>query len=180
MMTTALMSLYEQLEMPNDQPFAFGARGTNPLPWKVDMSGTDIPLEQTLDPSSPNYMVFDDQAPMNPVSFQLSPTCQGMMQVNDYTGYAQLFQRLLGFTPRFPYAAMPQCWEHVSMPYYTTGDLTDWRMISIRPLADPATRIQPYDLPKLRTAKELSLALPRVSFFTTPAYLALWNTNDSN
>jgi hypothetical protein len=53
-------------------------------------------------------------------------------------------------------------------------------MVSIRPLADPATRVQPYDLPKLRAAKELDLALPRVSFFTTPAYLALWNTNDSN
>ena len=32
----------------------------------------------------------------------------------------------------------------------------------------------------MRTASELALALPRVGFYTTPAFLALWNTNDSN
>ncbi len=40
--------------------------------------------------------------------------------------------------------------------------------------------VQPYDLPTLRQTSELSLSLPRVGFFTTPAFLALWNTNDSN
>ena len=40
--------------------------------------------------------------------------------------------------------------------------------------------IQPYNLPALRTATELTLSLPRVGFYTTPAFLALWNTNDSN
>src|SRR5260221_4563552 len=33
MMTTALMSLYIQVEMPNDQPYAFGARNGTPLAW---------------------------------------------------------------------------------------------------------------------------------------------------
>ena len=41
------------------------------------MSGTAIPLEETLNPSSPNYMMFDDQTPMTPSGFQLQPTCQG-------------------------------------------------------------------------------------------------------
>jgi hypothetical protein len=180
MMTTALMSLYVQVEMPNDQPYAFGMGGGTPLAWKVDLSGNDIPLEQTLDPNSPNYMVFDDQAPMNAVSFQLSPTCQGTAVVNPYKGYSQLFQRLIGFTPRYPYAAQPQCWEHASLPYFSTSDLTDWRAITLRPLAGGETRVQPYDLPSLRKANELAVVLPRVGFYTTPAYLALWNTNDSN
>jgi hypothetical protein len=45
---------------------------------------------------------------------------------------------------------------------------------------DRTPAIQPYDLPALRAATELTLSLPRVGFYTTPAFLALWNTNDSN
>ena len=179
-MTTALKSLYLQVEMPNDQPYSRGAK--NPLPWSVDMSGTAIPLEDTLDPNSPNYMVFSDQAPLTAASFQLTPTCQGMAgKVNTYTGYAQLFQRLLGFTPRYKFVAQPECWEHVSLPYFTTEDLTDWTWVTVTPKTDTGPYAPlPYDLPALRKATTLSLALPRVGFFSTPAYLALWNTNDSN
>ena len=179
-MTTALKSLYLQVEMPNDQPYSRGAK--NPLPWSVDMSGTAIPLEDTLDPNSPNHMVFSDQAPLTAASFQLTPTCQGTAgKVNTYTGYAQLFQRLLGFTPRYKFVAQPECWEHVSLPYFTTQDLTDWTWVTVTPKTDTGAYSQlPYDLPALRKATSLSLALPRVGFFSTPAYLALWNTNDSN
>jgi hypothetical protein len=182
MMTTGLKSLYLQIEMPNDQPFS-GVRGgtTTPLAWKVDMSGTPIPLEDTLNPSSPNYMVFDDQPPATAARFQLQPTCQGTAgMVNAFTGYAELFQRLVGFTPRFPFAAQPTCWEHASKPYFSTQDLSDWQWVTVRPLNAGEARMQPYDLPTLRKATELALQLPRVGFYTTPAFLALWNTNDSN
>jgi hypothetical protein len=180
MMTTALKSLYLQIETPNDQPYAFGGT-TAKLAWKVDMSGTAIPLEQTLDPTSANYMVFDDQVPVNAARFQLQPTCQGTAgMVNAFTGYAQLFQRLLGYTPRFPFAATPTCWEHASRPYFTATDLSDWQWVNVRALRTGETRLLPYDLPTLRKTTELGLQLPRAGFFTTPAYLALWNTNDSN
>ena len=181
MMTTGLKSLYLQIEMPNDQPFG-GVRGAaTPLAWKVDMSGTAIPLEDTLNPSSPNYMVFDDQAPAMAARFQLQPTCQGTAgMVNAYTGYAQLFQRLVGYTPRFPFSAQPTCWEHASKPYFSTQDLSDWQWVTVRPLNAGETRVQPFDLPTLRKATELAVQLPRVGFYTTPAFLALWNTNDSN
>jgi len=179
-MTTALKSLYLQIEMPNDQPYSRGAK--NPLPWSVDMSGTAIPLEDTLDPNSPNHMIFSDQAPLTAASFQLTPTCQGTAgKINTYTGYAQLFQRLLGFTPRYKFVAQPECWEHVSLPYFTTQDLTDWTWVTVTQKTDTGSYTPlPYDLPALRQATSLSLALPRVGFFSTPAYLALWNTNDSN
>src|SRR6185369_16166020 len=85
MMTTALKSLYIQIEMPNDQPYAFGT--TSKLAWKIDMSGNAIPLADTLDPSSPNYMVFDDQAPMKAGSgFGMLTTCHGTPQVNAFGG----------------------------------------------------------------------------------------------
>jgi len=37
-----------------------------------------------------------------------------------------------------------------------------------------------YDLPALRPADELVLSIPRVGFFTTPAFFANWQTNISN
>ncbi len=40
--------------------------------------------------------------------------------------------------------------------------------------------MMPYDCRRCAQATELGLALPRVGFYTTPAFLALWNTNDSN
>src|SRR6185369_953944 len=39
MMTTALKSLYLQIEMPNDQPYAFNQQ-SNQLKWSVNYSGT--------------------------------------------------------------------------------------------------------------------------------------------
>lgn len=179
MMTTALKSLYAQIEMPNDQPYAF-IQGQQTISWKIDQSGRDIPLADTLDPNSPDYLVFSDVPPVTKVNNFLSPTCQGNANTVTYTGYAQLFQRLLGFTPRYPFAAQPECWEHPSKPYFTTNDLTDWQWVTIRPLNSGESVIRPYDLPTLRSTTTMGLALPRVGFYTTPAFLALWNTNNSN
>jgi hypothetical protein len=197
MMTTGLKSLYLQIEMPNDQPYAFSNRFSNakPLAWKVDYSGNPIPLEDTLNPGSPNYMVFDDQPPANAMAgFRggggpMFQTCRGGTATDmngaavtsaPLNGYAQLFQRMLGFTPRYPYAAMPTCWEHASKPYFTQQDMSDWQWVTVRAMKDGETYLQPYDLPTLRKTTELALKLPRVGFYTTPAFLALWSTNDSN
>lgn len=185
MMTTALKSVYLQIEMPNDQPYAsFGSSKPQTVSWKVDMSGNDIPLADTLNPNSPNYLVFDDEAPAMAGGFKGGasfPTCQGTAGlVNAYTGYADLFQRLVGFTQRHPFAASPDCWEHASKPYFEVTDTNDWGWVAISTKTSSDTYPQPYDIPTLRTLKELKLALPRVGFFSTPAYLAIWNTNDSN
>ncbi len=195
MMTTGLKSLYLQIEMPDDQPYSFNTSGG--LVWKLDYVNT-IPLTDSLNPSSPNYMVFDDEPPATTTGFSLSPSCHGVGAVADggmqtvvqfggssgFTsptgGYAQLFQRLLGFTPRWPFLAQPLCWEHASKPYFTDQDMSDWQWVTTRAKTAADTTIQPYDLPTLRTTTELPLALPRVGFYTTPAFLALWNTNGSN
>jgi len=47
-------------------------------------------------------------------------------------------------------------------------------------ITNTGTPLRAFDLPALRAATTLSSKLPRVSFFTTPAFLAVWNTNDSN
>jgi hypothetical protein len=179
MMTTGLKSLYLQIEMPQDQPLRFGV---TKLPWKVDMSGTPIPLEDTLNPASPNYMIFSDERPTTGGIGVLTPTCQGTPgKIMPFEGYGLLFQRLFGLTPRSSYLTQkPECWEHASKPYFTTQDLSDWQWVNIRPMKSGEAYVQPYDLPTLRKATEIAVALPRVGFYTTPAYLALWSTNDSN
>lgn len=190
-MTTGLKSLYVQIEMPNDQPYSFG--NTAKLTWKLDTSGNAIALTDTLNPSSSNYMVFSDEPPATASSFfgggTQFPTCRGNAGTETFGGnstsaptggYAQLFQRLLGYTPRYPFVASPTCWEHPSKPYFTAQDMSDWGWVSISAKSSADTYPKPYDLPTLRTLTALKLALPRVGFYTTPAFLALWNTNNSN
>jgi len=202
-MTTGLKSVYTQIEMPNDQPYNFsgGRNATAKLSWKLDYVNT-IPLTDALNPSSPNYMTFDDEKPASgKTGFGGGgfTTCQGVGDAASGTavpvvtfggtstggqtatgGYAQLFQRIIGYTPRYPFAATPDCWEHASKPYMTDADVADWGWVTITPKQSGDAYIQPYDLPSLRAATTLKLALPRVGFYTTPAFLALWNTNDSN
>ena len=144
-------------------------------------------------------MMFDDSKPTRSSGFLLQPTCQGVGDMvgtpktvvtfggassggfsNPTGGYAQLFQRLIGYTPRYPFLGQPDCWEHPSKPYMTDGDVSDWRWVNIMPKTSSDAYIQPYDLPALRLASTIKLAMPRVGFYTTPAFLALWNTNDSN
>jgi hypothetical protein len=192
MMTTALMSLYIQVEMPNDQPFAGGrGMGTDTrLAWSVDMTGvgtnmdpTDAdrvspahPIEDVVNPASASYMIFDDRPPAMPGgTFRFGMGC--MPEVKAERGYSLLFQRLFGFTPRTPYSGNIICGEHGALPYYTAEDLSDWRMVTI---TDGVNHPEMFDLPALRAATSLGLGMQRVSFFTTPAYLALWATNDSN
>ena len=203
MMTTALMSLYIQVENPNDQPFA-GGRGTGTdtrLAWSVDMTGVgstgdptdgdrvavEHPIEDVVNPASPNYMIFDDRPPlMASGSFRFGggactepgvPANCCAAEIKQERGYSLLFQRMFGFTPRTPFSGNIICGEHASLPYYSPSDLSDWRMVT---LTDGVNHPEMFDLPALRATNTLGLGMQRVSFFTTPAYLALWATNDSN
>ena len=166
--------------MPNDQPYSFAIPAANKLQWKIEYSTRDIPLTDTLNPSSPDYMVFSDIPPASNAKSFLTPTCQGDGNQRAFSGYAQLFQRLIGMTQRYPFAASPQCWEHPSKPYFTASDLADWQWITVRQLNSGEQLIQPFDLPTLRSTTTLPLNLPRMGFFTTPAFLALWQTNNGN
>ncbi len=178
MMTTALKATYLQIEMPRSQ-------AASTITWKVDESGNDIPIEQIVDPTSPNYLTFGDVAPTLNVG---KPTivCRGTAgMVSSFNGFSTLFQVMLGLIPQYSTTTAAGvttdvCDRHASRPYFTLSDVSDWQWVNVRALAAGETRVMPYNLPALRQAAELALALPRVGFYTTPAFLALWNTNDSN
>ena len=179
-MTTALKSLYIQIEMPPDAP-SFRATMPNPA-WTIDYSGNSIPIEQAL-----ASMTFSDEPPALTAATTggNTPVCRGgaTAATGTFYGTSLLFQRLLGHVGQFPSSGTATCAAEAAKPYFTTDDLTKWEWVTINHSATPTDRnpgIQPYNLPALREAKELTLALPRVGFYTTPAFLALWNTNDSN
>jgi hypothetical protein len=174
MMTTALKSLYMQIEAPYDihtMTFKFN-HGMRPA------------LEDTLDPKSTNYMVFGYEAPTtSTVGRKFTDTCAGdATKVSVFPGNTYLFHILLGSVPRDSSnngAATTQlgCMEHPSKPYFTAQDSSDWQLVTI----GSGTPINPWDLPALRkSGATLNSKLPRVSFFSTPAFFSVWNTNDSN
>jgi hypothetical protein len=173
MMTTALKSLYMQIEAPYD---------IHTFNWKFN-HGTRPALTDTLDPNSPNYMVFGYAAPTTSAGKKFSGTCAGdATKVSTYPGNTYLFQLLLGAvnrdtTSNSPGTSNAGCMEHPTKPYFDPTDFTDWQLVTI----NQGTALRPYDLPALRASKgTLSSALPRVGYFSTPAFLAVWNTNDSN
>jgi hypothetical protein len=53
-------------------------------------------------------------------------------------------------------------------------------MVTMREPAPGEATSTFYDLPALRKATELVLSLPRMGYFTTPAFFANWQTNASN
>lgn len=139
-----------------------------------------IPIEQTLDPASPNYMHWYDPdvggpqmetagCKADPVS--LAPDARSLHylllgSIDGRTLRTGQFCQLTNGTG--------------STGQFAPSDFSDWSLVSIRrPNAGEPTTVF-YDLPALRNAKELVLDLPRVGFFTTPAFFANWQTNDSN
>jgi hypothetical protein len=172
MMTTALKSLYMQIEAPYD---------IHTMNWKFN-HGKRPALSETLDPSSPNYMTFGYDVPTTSTGKKFSGTCAGdTTKVSTCPGNTLLFQMLLGSMPRDSTnngsCGDAGCMEHAIKPYFTAQDLSDWQMVKIV----NGTPIMPWDLLKLRASGgTLNSKIPRVSFFSTPAFFAVWNTNDSN
>jgi len=62
----------------------------------------------------------------------------------------------------------------------TTDDFNDWALVTLRAPGPGEATTPFYDLPALRSATELVLSVPRVGFFSTPAFFANWQTNTSN
>ncbi|HZL16499.1 MAG TPA: hypothetical protein VFG23_02010 [Polyangia bacterium] len=174
MMTTALMSMYMQIEMPYD---------IHTFNWQFN-HGTRPALADTLNPASPNYMIWGYAAPTTTTGKGPSgTTCAGdSTKISTYPGNTNLFHVLLGVVDRDSTnngqgSTDLGCFEHAIQPYITPADTSDWRLVTI---TNTGTPIKSYDLPDLRAATTLPSKLPRVSFFTTPSFLAIWNTNDSN
>jgi hypothetical protein len=129
---------------------------------------TPIPLAETLDPASPNFMRWYDPTAYTGTDMN----CMDPVTRTGNQAVQQTFDLLFG--------GRPGCGRTVSQ--WTVEDWDSWRMVTIRPPAAGEERTIFWDLPKLKNAAttELVLNTPRVGFMTTPAFFANWPTNPSN
>jgi hypothetical protein len=183
MLTTALRELYAFLDVwqvDDDGKVKDGFRAAHKdLTISVSAASGPIPIEQTLDPSSPNYMHWYD--PDVTAAGARDPGCDQdpfeyppSAQLLHYVLYGSLDNRKLAGTKcrQFPGTAQAS--------QFAPEDFSDWKMVTIRAPKSGESVSQFYDLPALRSADELVLQIPRTGFFSTPAFFANWQTNISN
>ena len=142
---------------------------TNPT-FKFTLSNKSgpIPIEKTLDPQDPLFMNF--YLPAAP-----PPACIDPLTYNRDT--PRLYQFLFGTVV----ASQGVCLQSFVTPsQFADAEYDTWRMVTVRQPkpGEPATLF--YDLKTMRTGGELVLRVPRVGFFSTPAFFANWATNTSN
>ena len=184
MLTPALMELYAFLDVwqvDDAGKVTDGFKVANPkVTLTVEAAQGPIPIAQTLDPQSANYMVWYDPDVAN-----LASTGPGCAQdpVTYPAGGDTLHYILTGalLARKNPSGgACGQLGGTAAAPQLAPSDYTTWKMVTIRPPALGESTTKFYDLPTLRTATELVLVTPRIGFFSTPAFFANWQTNTSN
>jgi hypothetical protein len=130
-----------------------------------------IPVEESLNPASPNFMKWTFAQP-DPMRY---PPCAEPVVSMGTRGFERAFGAM--------YGSRDACQGSPSVPsVFTDADWNTFRMVTIRQPAAGEERTAFWDLAKLRdpNTKELVLATPRVGFLTTPAFFANWPTNPSN
>jgi hypothetical protein len=213
MMTPALMAEYariDSLSMPDEGAQLELYQVANPS-FQFTVEGeTQIPLSDTLDPASPNYMVFYSAN----LATQTMPGCSadrvytfgpdGGNPPNKSGGVRGSIpggQGVVGDLWGFLFVGLPEYVlpdggdcpvDYYGDNYFQPSDYTTWNLVNVVQPASPflpdgglATTLF-YDLQTLRnlstasTPGNLVLNMPRVGYFTTPTFLAQWNTNASN
>ncbi len=171
MMTTALQTFYalrDVHQVDNDVRVVRDSwRTANPTLNIVIQSTGTIPLAQSIDPTSANYMKFVDPNVM--------ASCGADPMTLPATA-ANVYGVLLGLKPQACNGTGALRGQLVA------SDFTDWKLVTVRkPMTGEATT-RFFDLPLMRSAASTTLVLnrPHVGFFTTPAFFANWSTNDSN
>jgi hypothetical protein len=184
MMTTAMKELYALLdvwEIDDAGKVTDRFRAAHPgLQITVEASQGAIPITQTLDATSPNFMHWYD--PDVTIADALVAGCNVDPIVYPASAMT-LHYLLLGALDGAKSAAGTACPPYggtAKAAQLAASDFADWTMVTLRqPNPGEATTIF-YDLPSLRTATELVLGIPRRGFYSTPAFFANWQTNISN
>lgn len=180
MMTPAMMATYALLDIIEiDDRYNRVDTFQRSFPVSVTLqSSRMIPIEQAVDPTSPNFMTFYDPT----IATSYGPGCpQGTIVYPAPVEFQVLADFLFGEQPR---AFGPDRCQPPRIPraarYIDDDDFTAWHMVTIRQPRSGELPTPFYDLPSMRAGRELVLHVPRISFFTTPAFNARWPTNTSN
>ena len=176
MMTTAMMSVLSYFD---DVNISDANKTTNRLAARnaitqfvVDPNST-VALSDSLNPSSPNYMIWH-----MPATFTgCTPTPV------THTGNA-MYQDL--FTFLFGRLAYPPCVPNNNQTnfgsQFADTDFSDWRMVTLNATDGTTPNTTPifYDIIKMRASSTMALHTKRIGYFGTLAFDANWGTNSSN
>jgi len=184
MMTTALKELYAFLdvwEVDDAGKTTDAFKKANPkLQLVVESAAGPIPIADSLDPTSPNYMHwYDPDVTMDAPSVAGCAEDPITLPVSAASLHYLLYGSLDGHKSSGGVTCPPTAGS-ATATQFTPSDFTDWTLVTLRaPAAGEATTAF-YDLPGLRAATQLVLTIPRQGFFSTPAFFANWQTNTSN
>ncbi len=167
-MNTAMMVTFAHWDArPIDDAGDASYRGRDELAEMVFHADRTIPREESLDPTSPNFLHFELP--------ELAEKCPDRASVTiSRKTPLRLYQVLFGR------GQGDNCLNVNFEPVVTDADFEDWRLVTIRTPNPGEATDQFFDLVALREKSELILHTPRVGFFTSPAFLGLWLTNDAN
>jgi len=184
MMTTAMKELYAFLDVyevdDNSKVTDHFKDANSKLQITVEASGGAIPLSQTLDPTSANYMHWYDPDVATANSSVAGCTVDPLVYpASAITLHYLLYGSLAGWTNSAGTKCPPFDGSSTA-PQLQASDFSDWTMVTIRPPGSGEAVSTFYDLPTLRQATTLVLQTPRVGFFSTPTFAANWPTNTSN
>jgi hypothetical protein len=184
MMTTATKELYGFLDtvaIDNDGLITDLYRQQNrTVPITIGAAQGPIPLAETLDPGSPNFMHWYD--PDVATAYAGLPACHQDPIVLTPVALS-LHYLLLGTIDARKLqdgTLCPRIGGSAQAPQFTADDFRDWTMVTIREPREGEETTRFYDLEALRSARELVLRVPRIGYFSTPAFFANWPTNVSN
>jgi hypothetical protein len=188
MMTTALKEMYAFLDVwqvDDDGKVTDLFKQAHPKqPITVEASAGPIPIAETLDPTSPNYMHwYDPDVTTN--DMKVAGCATDPIVYDPPSGIALHYLitgALDGYKNPTPGGlnCPPSGGSTMAPQLDPAKDYSDWTLVTLRAPTGPETVTPFYDLPTLRAATELVLTSPRAGFFTTPAFFANWQTNTSN
>ncbi len=141
------------------------------LTWQSQAQFSD---EWVLDPESPRFMQFFADAN------GMYPACSGgSVTGTPRFGTWRAFEAMFGF---FRSIGVDDCETNTRRDeaLLDDTDFDSWRWVEIRQPAEGESPDQFIELVKFRRAPELVLHTPRVGFMTTPAFFAVWPTNEDN
>jgi hypothetical protein len=185
MMTPALIELYaffDAWQVDDAGKVTDRFKRANPnLTITVEAAQGPIPIAQTVDPTSPNFMHWYDPDVTN-LATTTGAGC-GQDPVTYPSAGNTLHYVLYGGLVGRKNPSGGRCSQYggtAPAPQLTASDFDTWKMVTIRPPNSGESPTPFYDLQTIRSASELVVAMPRVGFFSTPAFFANWQTNKSN
>ena len=188
MMTTALKETYAYLDAwevdDNSKTTDYWKMANPNVSLTIEASQGPIPISESVDPTSPNYMHFYDPdvggAAANMVAgCNNDPIVLSGGAASGSALHYLLYGTIVGWTGTGGGKCLQYSGSSKS-PQMQPSDFSDWTMVTISQPASGQATTAFYDLPSLRSATQLVLRIPRTGFFSTPAFAANWQTNTSN